>query len=232
MGMEYWIVLVAFVLAYVALIFLFKRIGYKAYVNVILISVTVLCYGALVFLIYRDVGFSDWNFKNALPTANVSPFMFASLVVYLFLPKVLKEKWGLLIALLSFGMLCALVLGCASRAVIHYKFHLTFLLDYFSHFALSLLGVYLVSSGQVEVKKKDCLLSGSLIVIVALIMLIVNLFAGTAFFGLALNENYNIYNMVLLPNPYLSALVYFVGLCGVLFLGYFYLKLVAEKKKE
>ena len=54
---------------------------------------------------------------------------------------------------------------------------------------------------------------------VAVVMLILNVIFDKAFFGLSLNGRHNIYNMVLVDNSYLSALIYFVGLGAVLALG-------------
>ena len=230
--MYYIISLVAFVLIYVIIVLLMKKIRNTAVANTIFVAVTLFCYGSLAIIIYQDVGFYDWNFQNVLPTANVSPFMFATLIIYCVLPQKAKKAWALLISLLSFGMLCSAILGCVHRAVIHYKFHLTFLLDYIAHISLSLYGVYLVKSKQVENNKNNSLISGGLIIIVAIVMMIINVFAGTAFFGLALNEKYSIYNMVLVPNCYFSALLYFVGLIIVLISGYFYLKLLNRSQKD
>ena len=230
--MYYILCLLILLAIYFALIFLMNRLKNTKLMNAIFIAVTFVCYIVLVVKVYLDVGFYDWNFLNVLPTANVSPFMFGTLLIYAFLPAKVKKYWSILICLLSLGMLFAAVLGCATRAATGYKFHFSFVLDYVSHISLSLLGVYLVKTDQVEMNKKDCLLSGSLIVMVAIIMMIINIFAGTAFFGLAFNEKYNIYNVVLVPNCYLSALLYFVGLTGVLVLGYFYIKLLTLKRKK
>ena len=128
-------------------------------------------------------------------------------------------------------MLAAVVLGCIYRALIQYKFHFTFLLDHISHLSLSLFGVYLAKSKQVTLNKKDCILGGSLIVLIAFMMMAINIVFGTAFFGLALNEKYNIYNMVVVSNCYLSALIYFAGLIFVLTSGYFYIKVLNKEKK-
>ena len=229
----YYVLCLAILLAiYFTLIFFMNRLKNAKLMNAVFIALTVVCYIVLVVYVYLDVGLYDWNFLNVLPTANVSPFMFFTLILYAVLPSKIKKHWSVLICLLSLGMLFAAILGCVTRAATGYKFHFTFVLDYVSHLSLSLLGIYLAKTDQVKLNKKDCILGGSLIVIVAVIMLVINLIAGTSFFGLALNEKYNIYNMVLVPNCYLSALLYFVGLIGVLVLGYFYIKLLTLKKRK
>jgi len=209
-----------------------KKFRNTSITNTIFIAISFICYIVLATIIYNDVGFYDWNFQNVLPTANVSPFMFFTLLIYLVLPKKIKKSWSVLISMLSFGMLAAAVLGCVYRAIIQYKFHFSFLLDYISHLSLSLLGVYLVKSKQITLNKKDCVLGGSLLIIVAFVMMSINILFGTAFFGLALNDKYNIYNMVLVSNCYLSALIYFIGLIFVLTLGCLYIIILNKEKRK
>ena len=59
-------------------------------------------------------------------------------------------------------------------------------------------------------------------------MLILNTVFDKAFFGLSLNGKHNIYNMVLTDSSLLSAVIYFLGLLLVLFLGFFYSKLMKK----
>ena len=183
-------------------------------------------YVCLSVTVLRDVGFNDWNYRNTLPVANVSPFMFATLPIVLVLPKSIKKHVLLLISLLSVGMVFSSVLGCVDRAAINYKFHLHFMLDYVSHFALSLYGVYIVRTRQAIPSVKSSLKSGAIILSIALIMMGLNVIFDTSFFGLSLNGKHNIYNNVLFKSSYLSAFVYLLGLSFVLFLGYLYMKLV------
>ena len=206
-----------------------KKFTKKELTNFIFIAITFICYIALVVKVFFDVGFNDWNFQNTLPTANVSPFMFFTLPLYYVLPKKIKKYYLLLISLLSLGMFFSVILACIQRISINYRFIPHFLLDYVSHLTLSLWGVYLVKSKQIQFEKKDCLLGGSVIIGVSLIMLIVNKIFDTAFFGLTFNDNYNIYNIVLVNNPYLSALIYVVGLSMTLLLGYFFQKIINRK---
>jgi hypothetical protein len=188
------------------------------------IAFVLLVYSAYLFVsltVYFDVGFSDWNFQNTLPTANVSPFMFTLAPLSLLLPRKPRRCVFLLISMLSFGMLLAGALGCVYNAVIGYKFHFHFFMDYTAHILLSLFGVYLVRSEQVDLTPVAALISGSVIFGSALLMLILNLIFDTSFFGLSLSGKHNIYNVVLTDNSYISALLYFIGLSGVLVLGYF-----------
>ncbi|MGI6769119.1 MAG: hypothetical protein ACOX43_08575 [Bacilli bacterium] len=227
--MFYYNILALFVAVYFSIIFLMKKFTKKELTNFIFIAITFICYIALVVKVFFDVGFNDWNFQNTLPTANVSPFMFFTLPLYYVLPKKIKKYYLLLISLLSLGMFFSVILACIQRISINYRFIPHFLLDYVSHLTLSLWGVYLVKSKQIQFEKKDCLLGGSVIIGVSLIMLIVNTIFDTAFFGLTFNDNYNIYNIVLVNNPYLSALIYVVGLSMTLLLGYFFQKIINRK---
>ena len=125
-------------------------------------------------------------------------------------------------------MLLSSVFGCIYNASINYKFHLHFLSDYFAHIALSLWGVYLIKSRQVELTKKNVIASSGIMIGVAFTMLTLNVIFDTAFFGLSLNGKHNIYNNVLTKSSYLSALLYFIGLIGVLGMGYGYSYLLSR----
>lgn len=84
--MYYYLTLVLFVVLYFLIIFLMKKFTNKKLTNFIFISIIFCCYIALVVKVCFDVGFKDWNFQNTLPTANVSPFMFFTVVLYYVLP--------------------------------------------------------------------------------------------------------------------------------------------------
>jgi hypothetical protein len=173
----------------------------------------------LSYTVYSEVGFYDWNFQNTLPVANVSPFMFSITPLVLVLSGRAKKLLLLLISLLSVGMFLSTVFSMTYNAVIDYKFHWHFMLDFVAHFALSLFGIYIVRSGQVDFTLKNCLKSGSLILGSATLMLVLNIIFDTSFFGLNLNGKHNIYNNVIVEDSYLSALLYYCGLIFVLLLG-------------
>ena len=229
--MAYIVTLVILCAFYVIGIFCMQYMDRRRFWNRFFILAVYIPYVIAAGIIYADVGFFDWNFQNVLPVANVSPFMFSLMPILLFMPEKVKKHIFLLISLLSVGMLLSAVGGCLYNAAIRYRFHFHFLLDYIAHMLLSLFGVYLVISGQVELKTKNCLVSGSLILGVAGVMMLLNVVFDTAFFGLSLNGKHNIYNNVLVKNSWLSALIYFGGLSGVLFLGYLYSRCLREKQK-
>ena len=223
--MGYIIGYIILLILYVSTIYLMKYMKNKTITNLIFMAVVFVPYVMLCITVYRDVGWNDWNFQTQLPMSNVSPFMFASMLVILFLPKNIKKHCYLLISLLSVGMFLSTTFNSFYFASIGYKFHIHFMFDYVAHFALSLFGVYLVRSRQVELDVKSCIISSLIIVGVATVMLILNLCFDTAYFGLSLTGKHNIYNIVLVNNSYLSALIYYFGLCLVLFMGYIYSKI-------
>ena len=228
--MAYIIALLLMIAGCGLVVFLMKYFTNTKLTNLVFVLATFLCYLALVLSIYRKVGANDWNFRNTLPVANVSPFMFCTVPLALVLPERVRQWFRRLITLLSVGMFFAPVFSCIYFASIHYAFHPFFLLDYFAHFSLFLWGIYLVRSEQVTLCVREDVIGGSIIVAVALIMLILNVILDTAFFGLSLNGKHNIYNMVLVPYSALSAVIYFFGLIGVLFIGYFFRKIRIGKE--
>ncbi len=207
---------------WVGVFLLMKRFNNQTITNIVFASVIFTTYIACVVIAYIKVGFNDWNFQNTLPVANVSPFMFFVCPLFLILPKSIKKYFGSLISLLAVGMILSPILSCVRCFVINYKFHLSFALDYFNHIILSLWGVYLIQSGQTSIRIKDNLIGGAIIVGVALTMILINVIFDTSFFGLSLNGKHSIYNVVLVSNSYLSALIYFTGLGVVLVIGYFF----------
>ena len=230
--MLYFICIPIFVLLYIGALFLLRFFKNTMITNLVFCLCIVIPYICLMLIVLNSVGPNDWNFLNTLPTANVSPFMFAICPIYLVLPKKIKPYFFLLTALLSVGMFLSPIMSFIYNGSINYKFHPHFVLDYFSHFMISLWGVYLVQTHQCEVKIKNALISGSLIVGVAIIMMILNVIFDKAFFGLSLNGKYSIYNNVLVDNSYLSALIYFSGLVVVLVLGFLYQKLLLKVFKK
>ena len=232
MNLAYIWALLLLCTAYAFVFYFMKNFHSKRFTEIIFTCLVFIPYVCLSFVVLRDVGFNDWNYRNTLPVANVSPFMFAITPLVLVLPKKIKKHFLLLISLLSVGMVFSSILGCVNYAVINYKFHVHFMLDYVSHFALSLYGVYVLRTRQVDLTLKNSVVSGSLIVGAAFVMMVLNVIFDTAFFGLSLRGKHNIYNNVLFKSSYLSAFVYFLGLIAVLILGFFYMKLLLLKSTE
>lgn len=229
--MGYIIALICLIIVYIIVVYLMKYMNNIKLYNVIFASIITVSYIVFLSIIYVNAGPNDWNFHNALPCANVSPFMFCITPIVLLLPKKIRKYLMLLISLLVVGMFLSTVINCVYNAVINYKFHFHFLLDYINHFALSLWGVYIVKSRQVALTKRNSLISGSLLLGVATIMLIINLIFDTAFFGLSLYGKHNIYNVVLTSSSLLSAFLYYVGVVGVLFIGFITQQLINKPRR-
>ena len=221
MNFEYILTLAVLCFLFAVGIYLMKYIRNTKLANLIFIALVYIPYVCMCVYVYKtDTDVNRWNFLNTLPVANVSPFMFSLMPVLLILPEKIKKHLYLLVSMLAVGMFLSTVFGCVGNALRNYKFHFHFVLDYFSHFALSAFGIYLVRTKQVNLTAKNGIISGSIIFSVATVMLVLNAFLDTAFFGLSLNGKHNIYNMVLVNNSYLSALIYFSGLAFVLYLGF------------
>ena len=232
MNFEYILALAFLCAFYAGGVFFMKYVRHFQLANVLLTCLVFIPYVCLCTIVYKDVGFDDWNFQNTLPVANVSPFMFSLMPISLCLPKKIKPHFYLLISLLTVGMFFSSIFGCIYNAAINYKFHFHFMLDYMAHIFLSLFGVFLIRSNQVKLTLKNCMISGSILLGSATVMLILNLIFDTSFFGLSLRGKHNIYNNVIVENPYLSAVLYYIGLIGVLALGFVLQKALARKQYQ
>ena len=230
--MSYIALMICLLFIYIATIFAMKYMKNVKLWNFVFGCIVFGCYISLMITIFKHTGFNDWNFKNTLPTANISPFMFSLMPIILIIPKSIKKHFYLLIALLSVGMFLSTIFNCCYFANIGYKFHWHFMLDYISHFALSAWGIYLIASNQIQLKKKSCLISACIIFAFITTMLILNVIFDTAFCGLSLNGKHNIYNYVFVKNSYLSALIYYFGVVIVLLLGYVLQLFVQRKTKK
>lgn len=232
MSFLYLVTIAVMLIVLVGVFFLMRYFKNQLVTNIVFFVIVVIFYGVELLLNYLRNGPNDWNFTNALPTANVSPFMFATCPIFFLLPKSARKYYGTLIALLVVGMILSPVFACIYNFSISYKFHANFLLNYFGHIALALWGIYLVQSKQCDLKIKDCLIVGAIIISAAFTMMILNIIFDQSFFGLSLNGKHNIYNIVLVKNSFLSAFLYFTGLGVVLVLGYFFEKLLLFINKK
>ena len=231
MNYQYLLALFVFCALFVIGIYAMKYFRNHKLFNAIFIAVVYVSYLLLVYTTYKtDTDPTRWNFLNTMPFANVSPFMFSIMPLLLILPKKIKAPLYFLVCLLTVGMFFATVLGCIGNALRGYRFHWHFMLDYLAHTVLALFGIYLVRTNQVKPNGKNFIKSASIIYVVATIMLLVNVIFDKSFFGLSLNGKHNIYNMVLVDNSYLSALIYYLGVSIVLSLGYALCKLFAKDK--
>lgn len=231
--MKYLIVFAVLLAIYIVGVLLAKYLAkYKNVVNVLFVIAIFMSYLYIVRYMYYDVGPDDWNFRNTMPTANVSPFMFCLTPFILIMPKTIRKYLMTLVVLLSLGMVVAGLGGALGFVARNYKFHWHITMDCLAHVLISLWGVYLLKSGQVELTPKKAIRAGAIIVSVALIMLVLNLIYHKAFFGLSLYGEHNIYNVRFFESGVVSTIAYFLGLCFVLCTGYFYQKILNYRKKR
>ena len=231
--MKYLIVFAVLLAIYIVGVLLAKYLAkYKNVVNVLFVIAIFMSYLYIVRYMYYDVGPDDWNFRNTMPTANVSPFMFCLTPFILIMPKTIRKYLMTLVVLLSLGMVVAGLGGALGFVARNYKFHWHITMDCLAHVLISLWGVYLLKSGQVELTPKKAIRAGAIIVSVALIMLVLNLIYHKAFFGLSLYGEHNIYNVRFFESGVVSTIAYFLGLGFVLCSGYFYQKILNLRKKR
>ena len=228
----YLVTLVCLFALSIAVVFLMRFMVKKTLFDIIFVVIVFVSYSLLVIAAYQKNGTDDWNFRNTLPYANISPFMFFFTPLFFVLPRGVQKYFGTLIALLCLGMILSSSISCIHYFSIGYAFHPEFVFDYIAHFALALFGIYLVQSKQVELRLKDSLIGGSIIVAVAVTMLIVNAIFDTSFFGLSLRGKHNIYNRVLVDNSFASAGIYFAGLFAALGSGLGLQKLLCLLRKR
>ncbi|MGI6377927.1 MAG: hypothetical protein ACOX0I_02535 [Bacilli bacterium] len=207
------------------IIFKFKdRLPYK----IITVVLTFLIFVPYVFSLinfYRKD--SWWNFNNVLPTSNISSLMFTMVFVVLFLPKIIKKHFYLLMTMLSFTMIVAGI-GSPIWYMFFDRYYPFFSIEWITHFTMAFFGIYLLLTKRIEITVKNCLKALMIIYMIVAIMIVLNIIFGTSFFGLAFNGEHHIYRHIIIPNPYLSALVYITGVTFFLVTGYFFLKFIKK----
>lgn len=200
--------------------------------NIIFVIIIFVPYLGVLHFAATSVGFKDWNFLNALPPANVSPFSFTMCLFTLVLPKKIKGVIFRVFSFLVVGMFFAAIITDVLWIMDHKVYHFFRCLDSLSHLCISLFGIYLVLTKQVEVNVKSFIKGFITMFSVVAVMIILNVTCGTAFFGLAFDGRHNIYSMVLTKSPYLSAFLYMTGLAAVLVSSYFVELFVTKKVLE
>ena len=215
-----------------ALFFLFKRDRDIPYLEYLLPITVMVLYLANVIWIYHDVGPNDWNFLNALPMQNLSPFSYCLCFLSAFLPKKVRAPIYAMFALLSVGMLCAGILEIASYIPRNYAFHLILILGTTPHFLLSFFGIYLIRRQKINLSGKTMLWGYLLPIAIAIVMLIINCIFHTAYFGLSVYGDHNIYSVVISDYAAVSILAYFFGLCFVLAIGYLLQRFLVLRKTQ
>ena len=219
-------------LLYIAVILLMGRMKNIKIANLAFFLVTYLFYIFYLLKLMSNVGYDNYYFYESLATANISPFMFSIMPVIYFSRGKMQKYLYLLVSLLSVGMLLSPVLNAVTYAIKDTTFGIIFVWDYIAHLSLSLWGIYLVKSGQVRLNVKDSIISSLIIFGVCDIMIVLNLIFDTSFFGLSLTGKHHIYYNVITDSSHLSAIIFFSGLCFVLFGGYLFNKWHLERAKK
>jgi len=206
------------------LVFMKYLVKYRKFSDVDFPFLIFVLYFIELVLLIVDLGFENLSFLNALPTGNVGPLMFFTLPFAFLLPKKARKYYHTIVALLSPVMLIFGVFCSISFIVMAKAFYATNLLDILCHAIFSVYGIYLVRSKQVDFEVKRNLVAGGCLLGVPLLMLILNAIFQTAFFGLSVYGDHNIYNIIFPKSAAVSIVLYFVMLAVALVAGYFYQK--------
>ncbi len=222
--MVYYIlaVLLSIVLYAIGLVFMKYLVKYRKFSDIDFPFMIFILYFIEIVLLLVEAGVENWDYFTLLPLGNIGPFMFFTLPFLFLLPKKVRKYYLTLVVLLSpamliYGLFDGIVLVISGRQA-----YATYVIDIFAHALFAVYGVYLVRSGQVDFDVKKSLISGSVILGVALLMLVLNAIFRTPFFGLSLYGEHNIYNIIFLKSAALSIILYFVGVAVALVIGYFF----------
>jgi len=224
-------IFVSVVLYTVGMIFMKYLVKYKKITDIDFPALIFILYFIEIVLLLVDVEFKDWSYLTLLPFGNIGPLMFFIVPFIFLLPKKARGYAFTLIALLSPAMLLYGLIHGIMLVVAGTKFFAAYVLDTFCHILFSLYGVYLVRSKQADLDIKKSLISGAVILGVAVLMLILNAIFRTSFFGLSVYGDHIIYNIIFLDSAVLSTFVYFFIVAGILLIGYFFQKYLAVASK-
>lgn len=175
--------------------------------------------------------FNNYNLRMLTPLSNVSPFLFSLSLVSIFVSNKVRNRIFKLFVIFNFVMIIAGFLSDGFAIFVNSSYYTFVIFDLLSHVTFGLFTYYLIIAGEFELTKKDFIIDFVTIGFVVLLAFVLNLFFGTSFFGLCLNEEYNIYGMKIFDNYHLSNIVYICCLTVVMFAGYFLYKLIKNKLK-
>ena len=205
----------------------------KKLVNYILSFIAFIFYVALVLVHYF---LTKGGINGDLPLANVSPLIFSTVFFANFLPNKIRKYYHILIvsfigAMFVVGVFLYLVKDLITNS---YSYDPWMYFDGISHLAVSLLGIWLILTNQINLNKFDFGISLISQYILLFIVIILNIVFKTNFFGLSITSNHNIYGFTF--NPWIfSFSIYFIGLALILIIGYFaakHFQLKYRKRRE
>ena len=160
------------------------------------------------------------NLHMVTPISNMSPFLFSMTFVCIFLN---EERRKPLLKFMSLFNAVMIVAGFVSTiyGIIIGSYYFDFIIfDELAHIFFGLFMFFLIKTKQVKITKNDLIKSYIIIWGILLLVFGINFIFGTRFFGLCLNDQYNIYGLKIFGNYHISNLVYVLALFLIVFIGY------------
>lgn len=176
--------------------------------------------------------FFGFNLTMLTPISNVSPMLFTLASISLIAPKKIKAALYKVFAIFNVVMVIAGFYSATFALVTNTSYFNFVMFDELSHVCFGLFSYYLIVSGQVKLSKKDMfIISLSFVGIIAFVCAL-NIIFDTSFFGLCLNDKYNIYGLKIVNRYWLSDLIYVCGLAFAISTGYLLYRLFAKIKNK
>lgn len=169
------------------------------------------------------------NLQMVTPLSNVSPLLFTLSFVCIFLNDSIRNKLFKFMCLFNFFMLVAGFISASyalSMGANYFKFSIY---DELAHLTYGVFAFYLLATDQVKLNKKDLVWSIIGMLGFVAIIFVINLVFNTSFFGLCLNDQYNIYGQKMFDNCHASNIVYVFSLVTVMAIGYGFTKLIKSE---
>lgn len=216
----------------VAILFFHKHMNPKTTILIFIIVDIVLFAGYWVNEYFRK------GYIYFITFDQISPFMFTMMPLSLLLKDKYKDVIYTTTALLSLGMLVAMLVSPLEAYLGSYRKEasLLYVLDVLLHLNCSLFGTYLFVSKTVKVDLKSIGKASSLLYLVIGFAIIINFIFKTNYFGMGYYGNYGIYMIRIFESYWATLLAYLLGIMLVLMLGFEYvcllLKLNINNSKE
>ena len=206
------ILLVISIGIYVVFLCFLKRFKNIKLVNFIFMFISFSCYIAFVILaIYEFHDNFDLSVRpDVLPTAKPSTFILFTCPIYLLLRGRAREWYFSFVSMLSFSMLFVVFIVCINCFIVGYLPLYFSFLNIVPHISFSLWGIYVVQTKQVKVDFKHAIIGGGILILSAMVMLVLNRYLDTDFYGLATDERFNIYDKKVVDNPHFSAFLFVI----------------------
>ena len=215
---------------YVTLLCFFKKFKNIKLTNFIFMFISFGCYIAFVILAvfeYHDV-FDLSTRPDVLPTAKPSTLILFTCPIYLLLRGKVREWYFAFVSMLSFSMIFVVFVICIFSFIDGFEKFYFSILNVVPHISFSLWGIYVTQTKQTKVDFKHALIGGGILLFTAMVMLVINKFFNTDYYGLATDERFNIYDKQVVDNPHFSTFLFVILLLLSTFAGFFYQKLLIK----